>query len=105
MTASSARIRDWSVENRMKAWERHTHELHMRMNRMMRGYGASPEARLLAQASFRAAMVLRRQAMVTPGHDQADAETFTALHATVIALDHPLALPVAQQLERLTRTS
>lgn len=103
MTASRARIRDWSVENRMKAWTRHAHELRARMNRMMCGYGASPEARLLAQAAFRAAMVLRRQSMVTPGLDEAEAATFAALHARVIALDHPLALPVAQQLEPLTR--
>lgn len=103
ISASSARIRDWSVKERMKAWKRHANALRVRMDRMISVYDASAEASLLADASFKAAMVLRRQNMVVPGLDQAEVVAFAALHSKVLRIDHPLAWSVAQQLEPLTR--
>ena len=105
VTASNARTMDWAVGDRMQAWERHRDALGTRMQRMMRAFNASEDEGFLAETAFRAAMVQRRQAMVTPGLSAAETAFFEAAQHHLASVDHPLARSVAQQIGRFAHSS
>lgn len=103
VSASRARISGWTIEDRMKAWERHSEALYLRMLRMMSVFNASEDAILLAEASLKAAMLQRRQSMVELGLSQAEGSIFSSLLSRVLCIDHPLTSCVARQLAPFAR--
>jgi glycosyltransferase involved in cell wall biosynthesis len=98
VSASMSRILEWTIEDRMMAWERHYIALQSRMRRMMRTLDASGDEAFLAEAAFHAAMLQRRHSMVTPGLSEAEAAFFSSILSHVASIEHPLALTVASQL-------
>lgn len=96
--ASRERLLNWAVEERMKAWERHSDALHARMQRMMLTFNASGDEAYLAEAAFRAAMLQRRNEMVVPGFAETEVAFLAAMQSRVASIDHPLAPFVASQL-------
>jgi len=100
VSASKARARDWPVKERMLAWERHCNALQERMQRMIRAFKASRDEVFIAEAAFRAAMIQRRNSMVTPGLSTSEVAMLASLQPRVASIDHPLALSVALQLDQ-----
>ena len=98
VSASSARILEWTVEDRMKAWQTHYNALEARMRRMMLTFNALSEEAVLVEAAFRAAMLQRRHSMVASGLTDSEVAFVASMQSRVISIDHPLAPFVASQL-------